>query len=221
MRSLWIVAMLASAVACAGMPRAETLHSANGPQTALALTSDVEAPHVETLEEPPTVLPAAPWSERILSEGEVPEQVIQAWRRADNRDWCAPVAPEGLAGERGRARASTLHGGWAVEFDRRGARGVMRSGQLCERCGRSAFGIAGTARSPAQLVDAESEMDFPTPSFADGSHASIDASDEGVAAATITVPDQGCVYQVWSFLGEEHLRGLVDRLRRVETASDL
>ena len=54
----------------------------------------------------------------------------------------------------------------------------------------------------------------PAPTYADGSFTEI-VSEDGVASATISVGGQGCVYQVWSFLGEDHLRGLIEGLRIV------
>lgn len=159
-------------------------------------------------------LPAAPWSVEPVDSDAVPSALISAWSNAQNRASCAPIVPETFgAADGAQARVSTLiEGGWAVEFDRGGLPGLARGGQTCTRCGRGVFGIAGTGMSPDEV----SEDD--TPSFADGSHLLVEADEgETVAAATITV--EGCVYQVWSFLGEEHLRELVGGLRRVEVES--
>jgi hypothetical protein len=162
-------------------------------------------------------LPAAPWSSAPLASEQVPAALLRAWASADNRGVCAPIAPARL--EDASARVSELvDGGWAVEFDRSGQPGLSPSGETCARCGRGVFGIAGTQMSPDALVSEEDPVDAPSPSFADGSHLSVEPPAEGerVAAATLTVRGQGCVYQVWSFLGEEHVRQLVGQLRRVE-----
>ena len=171
-----------------------------------------------------TGLPPAPWSSAPLSVDTVPAPVLAAWASAPNRATCAPMAPERLgAGEGAEARVSEglVEGGWAVEFDRRGAPGLSADGESCRRCGRGVFGIAGTRMSPDELVDEGDVGDVPTPTFADGSHVEVEAPAEGesVAAATLTVRGQGCVYQVWSFLGEDHVRELVDGLRLVEVRS--
>lgn len=167
-------------------------------------------------------LPAAPWAEAPLVAQTVPAPIVSAWEHAENRAQCAPLAPTALgAGEGARPRVGELEGGWAVEFDRRGLPGIGRDGELCARCGRGVFGIAGTNLIPEDLVTEDSDADLPAPSFADGSHLSVEppASDEDVAAAVITVRGQGCVYQVWSFLGEEHVRELVGSLRLVDVAT--
>jgi hypothetical protein len=165
-----------------------------------------------------STLPVAPWAAAPLGSSEVPAPLLAAWERAENREWCAPIAPRDLGAADGAvARSTELASGWAVEFDRRGLPGVGRDGGRCERCGRGVFGIAGTAMTPDALIDAESDARLPPASFSDGSHAEIEIGEsESVAAATITVSGQGCVYQVWSFLGQEHLEGLVRELRRVD-----
>lgn len=166
----------------------------------------------------PSTLPAAPWADAPLATRQVPRPLMTAWERADNRDWCAPLAPRSFgAGTGARARTSALEGGWAVEFDHRGMPGVGRDGATCESCGRGVFGIAGTGMTPEELVDVDSDAALPAASFRDGSHAEVEVSEgEQVAAATITVSGQGCVYQVWSFLGQAHVEELVRELRRVE-----
>lgn len=197
-----------------------------------APSSAASAEHVELamIGEPPaaeaidaSALPPAPWADAPLTPDVVPAPILSAWERAENRGQCAPLAPRELgAGEGARARVSQLEGGWAVEFDHRGMPGLGRDGQTCERCGRGVFGIAGTNLTPSDLVSEESEADAPPASFADGSHVEVEAPAEGeqVAAATLTVRGQGCVYQVWSFLGEEHVRELVSSLRLVEVSPE-
>ncbi len=162
-------------------------------------------------------LPSAPWSEQPVPATDAPRPLLVAWAAADNREQCAPLAARSLGrGDGARARAGDLDGGWALEFDRRGAPGIARDGSVCERCGRATFGIAGTAMTPEELAELEHGSEAPTPSFRDGSYAEVGAEEDGVAAATITIAGQGCVYQVWSFLGREHVEELVRELRRVD-----
>ncbi len=169
-----------------------------------------------------STLPEPPWAETALPSDQVPAPLLTAWSRAENRNQCPPIAPRDLAeGAGARARASDFEGGWAVEYDRRGAPGLSRDGEACARCGRGVFGIAATSLTPEDLVEETSEADTPEPSFADGSFVRVEPAAQGeqVAAATLMVGSGGCVYQVWSFLGEEHVRRLVGELRMVDVSS--
>lgn len=170
----------------------------------------------------PSTLPAAPWTNPPLPAREAPRPILNAWRDADNRDTCAPIAPRSFgAAEGARGRSSHVAGGWVVEFDRPGLPGVDREGNECDDCGRSVFGVAGTSMNPEELLGPDAESIPPT--FSDGSHAIVEISDgdgESVASATFTVAGQGCVYEVWSFLGPAHLEELVSELRLVEAPAE-
>ena len=169
-----------------------------------------------------TELPSAPWSAAPLSQGEVPAPFLAAWTSAENRSVCAPLAPADLGDAEGaEARVSQLiDGGWAVEFDRRGLPGMTSAGEDCASCGRGVVGIAGTTMSPDEML-LDEETEAIEPSFDDGSHLSMEppADGEHVAAATLALRGQGCVYQVWSHLGEAHLREVVESLRHVNIAA--
>jgi len=162
-------------------------------------------------------LPSAPWSAPPMTANEAPRQILSAWENADNRESCAPIATRSLGRATGaRARTSPLSGGWLVEFDRPGLPGIDRQGRECDTCGRSVFGIAGTAVAPDSL---DPESDALTPTYSDGSHAEVEVTDadgESVASVTFTVNGQSCVYEVWSLLGPDHLAELVSGLRFVE-----
>ncbi|MFK7987195.1 MAG: hypothetical protein AB8I08_14320 [Sandaracinaceae bacterium] len=211
-------------VACAAWMMAYGCGASGG-----AVATGPTAPIAQTLAEASaeTVsiagLPAAPWSQTPLSSDAAPAPVLTAWAGASNRGECAPLAPAAFgAAEGAEARVSPdlVEGGWAVEFDRRGLPGMQSDGDTCANCGRGVFGIAGTRMTPGQLVSEDDDAELPTPTFADGSHLAIEPTAEGeaVSAATLTVQGQGCVYQVWSFLGETHVRELVDSLRLVDVA---
>lgn len=165
-----------------------------------------------------STLPEAPWSAERMAMSDAPDSLVRAWEHADNRDTCAPIAPASFGAAAGaRARTSELHGGWAVEFDRRGLPGVDARGEPCETCGRGVFGIAGTSLTPEDLVAYDSGDTAPLPTYRDGSYAEMELEGEGEgAAATFTVAGEGCVYQVWSFLGPDHVEELVRELRLVE-----
>ncbi|MEM9192392.1 MAG: hypothetical protein AAGF12_24670 [Myxococcota bacterium] len=156
-------------------------------------------------------LPASPWEGETVTSA--PNELLQAWHRADNREWCAPIAPSVL---RGDARPAQYQGGWAVEFDQDGMPGVSRNGRVCSDCGRGAWGIAGTG----VMVDDEDPMEAEERAFRDGSRVRVESfAEEGefnAHAATIKIAGQDCVYQVWSFVGDEHLEELIEELRFVE-----
>jgi hypothetical protein len=160
----------------------------------------------------------APWTTGPVGADAVPNELVAAWNGAENREWCALIAPTGVAGA--RARRSSFDGGWAVEFDKQGLPGVTQSGRACERCGRGAFGIAGTA----MMVDDEDPTEAEETVLRDGSRVRIEVSedengepsDSNGIVATIKVPGQDCVYQVWSYGGDAHLQELLRELRFVE-----
>jgi hypothetical protein len=221
-KCFWSVALVTS-VACGTQTATEV---APNPYLTSGDIAAAEAPQfaaVEVAELRPygesdglAVLPEAPWSGALVPASSLPETVATALESAENRSWCAPMVPAS-AGE--PARAATLAGGWSLEFDQRGAPGVRANGNSCIRCGRAAFGVAGTSMGTDEAVDFDEEA--PIAMFNDGSTQDVVAED-GVASATLTVGGQGCVYQVWSFLGEDHLNSLLEELRFVEleTATD-
>ncbi len=177
--------------------------------TTTAASAEVALP--ETVES--TVV--APWGAEHLAAQAAPRPLLQAWTRAENQGWCAPLAPATLgAGEGARARTGSAPGGWSLEFDRRGSAGIGANGEVCTTCGRGAFGITGTAMN---AEDAEDLLGPGATVFADGGRIDVQANaDEPAAVATVVVPGQDCVYQVWSFLGREHLDELVSGLRLVD-----
>lgn len=148
---------------------------------------------------PPT--PQAPWQQPRLTAGEVPPAFLAQWRKAENRSSCALLAPASLgAGQDAKARAATFAGGWGVAYD------------LPDL--RSAFGIAGTGVNASD--PSYSEWPFRL-EWSDGSSAGY--GPEGGTGpnqlAYLRVQGQGCLYNVWSRLGREHLEHLLGQLRFV------
>lgn len=152
---------------------------------------------------PPSTLTPAPWSATSLRASEVRSVYVDVWRRAENRDRCALLAPARLPSGSADAtpRAATFSGGWAVAYD---------APDL-----RSAFGLAGTGTSawspniydqwPNRIV------------WADSSRA-----DYGLEGGTgpnwlayVRIPGQECLYNVWSRRGRTHLEELLGALRFV------
>ncbi len=216
-KTLFVAAALCG-LACTSTSTIPLVASA-APAAGDEVVVSLDVPTIEEREAPESVLPTfdadmlaalppAPWSAAPHAAEEVPA-IVMAWASAENRTWCAPLAPTTDAAI--SARVSDLDGGWLVEFDQAGMPGVATSGEPCENCGRGVFGIAGTSMGVDEMLEQ------PTPSYADGSATEVTPGEDNVAAATIAVPGQGCVYQVWSFLGSEHLESVLDDLRFVAT----
>ena len=165
---------------------------------------------------------AAPWSGAPLAAGAVPGVVGDTWAAADNRDACAVLFP---ADPGSLASAAVLHdryfgGGWGLAWDLPSGPGRWEpGGEYCPDCGREAFGIAGTGGEATGTEDALWPNHL---AWTDGSHAGYGyegLSPTGEAGepmlAYLFIDGQGCMYNVWSFLGEEHLLALIGQLRFV------
>lgn len=151
----------------------------------------------------PTPVPA-PWSAPALGASAVPAIYVQVWRQAENRASCALLAPERLDPALQQAatlRAATFSGGWAVAYDLPNA--------------RSAFGVAGTG---ARAWDAGVFDEWPHRRvLADGSRVGYGPEGGGTPnwLAYVRIPQQECLYNVWSRRGREHLEELLGQLRFV------
>jgi hypothetical protein len=147
----------------------------------------------------------APWSAPKLAAADVPPMYLQEWRKADNRATCAPVAPvPGFAEADARPRRANFSGGWAVAYDQPGD--------------RSAFGVAGAGVA----ADGDIYDGWPgTIAWNDGSGAGygLEGGTGPSHLAFLTIAGQGCLYNVWSHRGEEHLLSLLRSLRFVETSA--
>jgi hypothetical protein len=131
----------------------------------------------------------------------VPAVYRTEWQNAANRSVCALVAfaDTGEAARGAVPRRANFSGGWAVAWDLPGQ--------------RSAFGIAGTGTTwtsdthqwPDRIV------------WTDGSRATwgLEGGTGPSHLAYVSVAGQGCLYNVWSSLGEDHLRYLLGELRFV------
>lgn len=154
---------------------------------------------------PPPAAPAldpAPWSAPPLSADSVPAVYKAEWQKAENRETCALLAPASLGDGAGATpRRANFSGGWAVAYDQPGL--------------RSAFGVAGAGTSAAD----DSYAGWPHgKEWADSSSAGW--GPEGGTGpnqlAFLRVKGQGCLYNIWSRLGVEHLEFLLSQLRYVE-----
>jgi len=163
--------------------------------------------------------PPAPW----VANAPVPAPpvLIDEWRKAENRATCAPVtiADGGDRARGGTPRRANFSGGWAVAWDVPGLPGREPSGHECATCGRGVYGIAGagvTWGSDWPNVGFEHRIDW-----ADGHFAGygLEGGSGPNWLAQIRIPDQTCVYYVWSFLGREHLEHLIGQVRRASAQS--
>jgi len=144
----------------------------------------------------------APWQGAAVPAQSVPAVYLAEWKKAKNRDRCAPLALVGADKEAGlKVRRASFSDGWAVAYDAPDQ--------------RSAFGIAGTG------VDIDGKgYTFPNNlSWADGSKVSY-----GLEGGTgpgylgyLEVAGQRCLYNVWSARGQKHLESLLLMLRKVQT----
>jgi hypothetical protein len=145
------------------------------------------------------VATAPPWQEAALTN--VPSVFRAEWQNAANRSTCALVAfaATGEATRDAVPRRANFSGGWAVAWD------------LPTQ--RSAFGIAGTGTT--WTGDTHQWPD--TIVWSDGSRATwgLEGGTGPNHLAYVTITGQGCLYNVWSALGEDHLRYLLGQIRFV------
>lgn len=150
-------------------------------------------------------LPDAPWAvPGPVPVDTVPQVLIDEWTTAENRTWCSALAITDPSLTDGYTpRGAEFSGGWGVAYDAPGL--------------RSAFGVAG-----AGLVrEPDMATRWPTVQhYVDGSV--VGYGGEGLDETNprrlgeFVVGGQGCMYQVWSELGDEHLASVIDSLRFVD-----
>ncbi len=165
-------------------------------------------------------LPPAPWSKPPLSPNQVPKVFIEQWRQTKKRgSVCAALAPINLGkGQGAKPRVANFGtGAWANAYDKPGLPGRRPDGSFCANCGRGAFGIAGTSGD----ANEPSYPGFPFHrQWADGSRADygLEGGKSLPYLAYLKINNQRCLYNVWSFLGRDHLEYLLQHLRFVKGA---
>jgi hypothetical protein len=152
---------------------------------------------------PPAALSPAPWSGASLRASEVPSVYMDVWRRAENRQRCALLAPARLPSASANAapRAATFSGGWGVAYDAPDQ--------------RSAFGVAGSGTSAWSSGIYDQWPHRIT--WADSSRAEygLEGGTGPNWLAYLRIPGQDCLYNVWSRQGRAHLEALLGSLRFV------
>lgn len=145
-------------------------------------------------------LPPAPWAGAPIAARSVPAVYLSEWKKAKNRDRCAPLALVGAEQRKGIAvRRANFADGWAVAYDLPGQ--------------RSAFGVAGTG------LDIDGKA-YPFPyslSWADGSsaHYGLSGGTGPGYVAYLHVAGQRCLYNVWSAQDRAHIEALLRSLRKL------
>lgn len=217
-RTVVVFALMVAVAGCGAAPE-----SFDQPDTGTSTPASIVIT-TTSITTPITVPPRGatmPWDEPGLAISVVPAVLIEQWNAAENRQWCSALFPEDsttLAAE-ALIRSANFGGGWAVAWDLPAGPGRHATGEYCADCGRGAYGIAGIG-SPA--VGTETDRWPTTIDYADGSKLGYGyegdaAADSGAPLlAYLLVQDEGCSYNIWSFLGEDHLLDMIDQLRRVD-----
>ena len=144
-----------------------------------------------------------PWKlNELMSIDHVPAVYITEWKKAENVDICTPLVLFGADLEDDiTIRSATFWGGWAVAYDTPSQ--------------RSAFGIAGTGA----LADG-TEYKFPNRiDWSDGSYVAygLEGGTGPNYLAYLTVSEQGCLYNIWTTRGKEHLELLINSIRMIDS----
>ena len=164
--------------------------------------------------------PPAPWTQPLLSASEVSRVFLDEWLLLGNRgSVCAAIAPTSLGKGQGAKprRANFGTGAWAIAYDKPGLPGRTPNGSLCANCGRGAFGIAGTS---SDIKDPRYRAWPFHREWADGSRADygLEGGESLPYLAYLEISGQRCLYNVWSFLGRDHLEHLLNHLRFIDGA---
>jgi hypothetical protein len=181
-----------------------------------------------------TIDPTPPWSAAPLTAAEA-AAAVEAWNGDPYARECPALAPDDLgegAGATPRVTDRGLPGSWWVEYDLPGAPGEADIQLPSADAGRATFFISATIGEPGYEfpVTEESINSWPNVHhWSDGS--SVGWGVAGRGALQETNPDwptewlaymelegSRCMYQVGSYLSEEHLVFLLGHLRFVEGA---
>jgi hypothetical protein len=217
-----LVLILTACALPAGETNTTTSTTAETPSTTSAPTTSTPAGSSTTTAPGPTDLGAPPWSFESLGIEEVPAVLAEQWDQATKRDTCSALYPgdPGVIGPEATVRSANFgEEAWAIAWDLPSGPGRAATGEYCADCGRGAYGIAGTG---VIAIGNETEIWPNRLQWSDGSKAGYGL--EGHADPDSGAPQlmyllvrlEGCLYNVWSFLGTDHLLEMVGSLRRVE-----
>ena len=167
----------------------------------------------------PTGPPADAQPDPLIGE----ERALAEWRKAANRESCAPLALASDGGVPARDRRAEFSSGWAVAFDSptvRSLYGFAGTGLLPEDAHTDHAYEVGVIRR--QWPHGRASAGLPEGSFAgyglEGAKAYSSANPQGRgqhSLAYLRIPGQSCLYNVWSRVSRAHLETLLDSLRLV------
>ncbi len=146
-----------------------------------------------------------PWTAKAIKSGSIPEVYYAQWYKAKNQNTCAlMVLSTANKMREAKPRRADFSGGWAVAYDTPKTRSI--------------YGIAGTGSVALSFDHAKV---FPNIlRWSDGSYASygLEGGTGPGYLAYVTVAGQGCAYNIWSKVSQEHLEGLLTGLRFAQRA---
>jgi hypothetical protein len=209
-----VLTVLASACSPASIPTTTEAPSASSEPFVDEIATTIVVPTPTNA--PWSELPNPPWSGEFLVADQVDVVLLDSWEKAANRGYCALLAPRALGADTemavARTAGFTAELEWFIAWDNPAGPGMTANSDLCEDCGRSAFGIHGSDQLRNRGVGVK---------WNDGSglnHAPQGSYDDGHerVGASLSVAGQPCSYRVWSSLGVAHLDWFIDQLRFVE-----
>lgn len=214
-RVLAAVVLIAAFTGCGFEFTTDSSSRAPTPTPGSALPTDRRTPT-------PTPGPPAPsWAQAPI---EADDAFLDAWEGSTDPgpSTCAAIAPEpnrifpDASKEPVEARRANFGSEWGVAYDTSGFPGVRANGSYCKDCGRGSMGIAGRG---LRLEEIENKGPG-TRSWSDGSSAvygpqEVPDADAERYVAYLTIPGQECLYELWSYLSENHVLVWLDHLRFV------
>jgi len=147
---------------------------------------------------PPPALDPPPWAADALDSAKVPKVYLAELKKAKNKATCPLLVITDVA-DGAKPRAANFDGGWAVAYDTKKV--------------RSAFGVAGAG------IEKGGGPGWPNNiKWSDGSTAGYgpEGGTGPKSLAYVEVSDAGCLYNVCSAMGEEHLVQVIKSLRHVK-----
>ena len=150
----------------------------------------------------------APWDAHpALKRSEVSKVYRQQWLRAPSRRQCGllALATHDLAHyPDAKSRKANFSGGWGVAYDLVSKRGMYF---------RSAYGVANAGTSSDKVMPWGEKMRYRDGSLV--SYGREGGNPAGKWLAYLYLPN-GCFYNIWSGIGEDHLLEMIQGLRKVK-----
>lgn len=195
------------------------------------VTTVVAAPTTTTTGPPTTTSTVEdqtpPWAAAPLSAAQAPATAEAFAREGSPGEECPAIAPADLgegAGATSRATDRGSPGAWWVAYDLPGAPGEAEIQSPSADAGKETFSVSAVTFP----MDVGSVVDrFPNQvRWSDGSHGSYGVEGGGILPtegemepawlAYLKIGDSPCLYQVHTYLGQDHMEHLLSQLRFVE-----